>query len=202
MDVGTYPISVDYETLAAESTQPSVCAVTENIKAGLNGARILLGVDRLDYTKGIPERLTSFHALLARNPDLCGKVTLLQCVTPSREHVREYGDLKLRIETLVSKINGEYGTPGWTPVRYFYRSMTRNDLLSYYRAADVAVVTPLKDGMNLVSKEFCASRVDSQGVLVLSEFAGAADELKRRFASEPIRYGRRGFHYPERARNE
>jgi trehalose 6-phosphate synthase len=176
--VGTYPISVDYEGLAGDSSQASVCTMTETIKARINGARILFGVDRLDYTKGIPERLTSFQTLLAGNPDLCGRVTLLQFVVPSREHIPEYTDLKLRIETLVSRINGEYGMPGWVPVQYFYRSMTRNELLAYYRAADVALVTPLKDGMNLIAKEFCASRGDLRGVLVLSEFAGAAKELR------------------------
>src|SRR6185369_9815208 len=157
---------------------PSVSAAAETIKTRLGGTRILLGVDRLDYTKGIPERLTAFKTVLARNPELCGKVTLLQFVVPSREDIPEYTDLKLRIEMLVSKINGEYGVPGWVPVQYFHRSVSRKELITLYRAADVAVVTPLKDGMNLVAKEFCAARVDSKGVLVLSEFAGAAAELK------------------------
>ena len=176
--VGTYPISVDYATWVDDSSQASVHTNCEAVRTSLNGTRILVGVDRLDYTKGILERLTSFQTLLAGNPDLRGRVTLLQFVVPSRENIPEYTDLKLRIEMLVSKINGEYGIPGWVPVQYFYRSVPRNELLAYYRAADIALVTPLRDGMNLVAKEFCASRTDSQGVLILSEFAGAAEELK------------------------
>jgi alpha,alpha-trehalose-phosphate synthase [UDP-forming] len=176
--IGVYPISVDYETLAAESSQPSISALAKTIRSRLGDTRILLGVDRLDYTKGIPERLASFQTVLSRNPELCGKVALLQFVVPSREDIPEYTNLKLRIETLASKINGQYGVPGWTPVQYFHRSVPRNELIALYRLADAALVTPLKDGMNLVAKEFCAARIDSKGVLVLSEFAGAAEELK------------------------
>jgi trehalose 6-phosphate synthase len=104
---------------------------------------------------------------------------MIQVVVPSREGLPEYDQLRYRIETLVSQINGRYSTPGWNAVQYFYRSVPRDELLAFYRAADIALVTPLKDGMNLVAKEFCAVRTDNRGVLVLSEFAGAADELKR-----------------------
>jgi trehalose 6-phosphate synthase len=138
-----------------------------------------LGVDRLDYTKGIPERLRAFEMLLQRNPDLHARVTMLQVVVPSREEMFEYKGLKHQIETLISKINGQYSSLGWTPIHYFYRSLAKAELKSFYRAADVALVTPLKDGMNLVAKEFCASRVDNRGVLILSEFAGVAEELRK-----------------------
>lgn len=175
--VGTYPISIDYEEFATEALGSSVGAAADAIRKGLLGTQILLGVDRLDYTKGIPERLTAFETLLEHNPELRGRVTLIQLVIPSREEITEYKQLKLRIETLVSKINGEFGNPAWVPIHYFYRCIARDELMAFYRVADVALVTPLKDGMNLVAKEFCASRVDNRGVLVLSEFAGAAQEL-------------------------
>jgi trehalose 6-phosphate synthase len=174
---GIYPISVDYEGLSAHASEPAVPLLTEAVRRKLGGNRVLLGIDRLDYTKGIPERLIAFDLLLKRNPDLHGRITMLQIVVPSREDMPEYRELKLRIETLVGRINGEHGTPGWVPIHYLYRSVSPTELIIFYRAADVAVVTPLKDGMNLVAKEFCASRVDLTGVLVLSEFAGAAREL-------------------------
>src|SRR5206468_3295532 len=139
---------------------------------------IILGVDRLDYTKGIPERLIAFQTLLRSNPDVRGRITMIQLVVPSREHIPEYIELRRRIERLVSNINGEYTSPGWVPVHYFYRAVSRTELLAFYRSAQVALITPLKDGMNLVAKEFCASRIDNRGVLVLSEFAGAASELR------------------------
>src|SRR5438093_8411143 len=101
-----------------------------------------------------------------------------QLMVPSREHIKKYIELRRRIERLVSNINGEYSSPGWVPVHYFYRAVSRTELLAFYRAAHVALITPLKDGMNLVAKEFCASRIDNRGVLVLSEFAGAAAELR------------------------
>jgi trehalose 6-phosphate synthase len=136
-----------------------------------------LGVDRLDYTKGIPERLTAFRTLLEHHPELHGTVTMIQVVVSSREDIPEYNQLKRRIEGLVSKINGKHGRPGWMPIHYFYRSISRAELIAYYRTAHVALITPLRDGMNLVAKEFCASRIDNQGILILSEFAGAANEL-------------------------
>jgi trehalose 6-phosphate synthase len=176
--IATYPISVDYESLSAHSCDQAVVGEVEAIRSKMGQTRIILGVDRLDYTKGIPERLFAFRTLLEHNPQLRGKVTLLQFVVPSREQIPEYRDLKIRLERLVSQINGEYATPGWSPIQYFYRSISTAELMAYYRAADIALITPLKDGMNLVAKEFCSARVDSRGVLILSEFAGAAEELK------------------------
>jgi len=115
--------------------------------------------------------------LLKTYSELRGSVTLFQIVIPSREDIPEYRQLKLDIEMSISEINGEYSTPGWIPIHYFHRSIPRDELLGFYRAAHVALVTPLRDGMNLVAKEFCAARTDDRGVLVLSEFAGAAEEL-------------------------
>jgi alpha,alpha-trehalose-phosphate synthase [UDP-forming] len=176
--VGTYPISIDYDAFANEANAHDVSAAVHAIREQASGLQIILGIDRMDYTKGICERLMAFQTLLERHAELRGKVTLIQAVIPSREQIPEYSELKLRIEAFVSKINGEFSKPGWTPIQYFHRCLSRTELLALYRAADIAVVTPLKDGMNLVSKEFCATRTDNLGVLILSEFAGAAQELK------------------------
>jgi trehalose 6-phosphate synthase len=176
--IGTYPISIDYDEFANEANVPDVSAAVDAIRERATGLQIILGVDRMDYTKGICERLMAFQTLLEHHADLRGKVTLIEAVIPSREQIPEYSELKLRIEGFVSKINGEFSRPGWTPIQYFHRCLSRTELLALYRAAHVAVVTPLKDGMNLVSKEFCAARTDNLGVLILSEFAGAAQELK------------------------
>ncbi|MBZ5568478.1 MAG: trehalose-6-phosphate synthase [Acidobacteriia bacterium] len=175
--VGTYPISIDYEEFAGASADPATAAAAGQIRSDLNGSRIILGIDRLDYTKGILERLKSFETLIATNPGSQGGVSMIQIVVPSREEIGEYQQLRLAIERRVSQINGKYATPGWVPVHYLYRHLSRSELIAFYRAADIALVTPLKDGMNLVAKEFCACRVDETGVLILSEFAGAAAEL-------------------------
>ncbi|HUA16751.1 MAG TPA: trehalose-6-phosphate synthase [Verrucomicrobiae bacterium] len=177
--VGAFPISIDFEEFAAGAATEEVAARTAKIVHGLNGSRIILGVDRLDYTKGIPERLNAFRHLLDGHPELQEKLTLVQVVVPSREDIPKYGELKAQIQRLVSEINGHYGEPGWVPVHYIHRNLDRPELLAYYCAADIALITPLKDGMNLVSKEYCASRVNEDGVLILSEFAGAAFQLHR-----------------------
>jgi trehalose 6-phosphate synthase len=176
--VGAFPISIDYDEFARPAVDPEISGRAEEIQRSLGGRRIILGVDRLDYTKGIPERLLAYRKLLERYPEMQGKVTLIQVVVPSREDIPNYRELKDKIERLVSEINGEYGGPAWMPIHYLHRRLGRRELIAFYRAAHVALVTPLKDGMNLVAKEFCASRVDDAGVLVLSEFAGAATELK------------------------
>lgn len=177
--IGAYPISIDFKRFEDEASQPATTVNVRMIQTSFGARRIILGVDRLDYTKGILERLIAFRTLLDRNPELRGRVTMMQVVVPSREDIPEYTQLKRRIEVLISKTNGKYGSPGWVPIHYFYRSLSRTELIAFYRAASVALVTPLKDGMNLIAKEFCASRVDGCGVLVLSEFAGAAEGLRR-----------------------
>jgi alpha,alpha-trehalose-phosphate synthase [UDP-forming] len=176
--VGSFPISIDFREFANEALGAAVAVQTSEIRCQANGKQIILGVDRLDYTKGIIERLLAFRRLIQRRPELHGLVTLVQVVVPSREDIPSYKELKLRIQQLISEINGEYGVPGWMPVLYLHRCLSQLELVAFYRAANVALITPLKDGMNLVAKEFCASRVDDDGVLVLSEFAGAATELK------------------------
>ena len=147
--------------------------------------RLLLGVDRLDYTKGIPRRLLAFERLLQTKPELRGRVSFLQIAVPSRTDVPAYKRFRRRINELVGRINGEYGTSSWTPVQYVARPVPLEQLVGLYRTCDVMVVTPLRDGMNLVAKEFVASRVDDDGVLVLSEFAGAADEMHEALLVNP-----------------
>ena len=139
--------------------------------------RLLLGVDRLDYTKGIPRRLLAFERLLETHADLRGRVNFVQIAVPSRTDVPAYKRFRRQIDALVGRINGAYGTSAWTPVQYVARAVSQEQLVGLYRTCDVMVVTPVRDGMNLVAKEFVASRVDEDGVLVLSEFAGAADEM-------------------------
>ena len=138
---------------------------------------MLVAVDRLDYTKGLPQRLRTFRHLLVANPELVGKVTLIQVAVPSREGIESYQDLRDEVNRLVGEIDGKLGTPEWTPVVYINRGIHRSELAALYQLADVAWVTPLRDGMNLVAKEYAACQPEGHGVLVLSEFAGAAAEM-------------------------
>jgi trehalose 6-phosphate synthase len=176
--VGTFPIGIDFDEFARAAARPEIAADSAEIRRRLSGDLLVLGVDRLDYTKGIPERLKSFRLLLQRSPELRGHMTLVQVVVPSREEIPNYKNLRREVELLVSQINGEFTQPGWVPVHYIHRNLGRDELLAYYRAADIGLVTPLKDGMNLVAKEFCAAQIDERGVLIVSEFAGAGPELR------------------------
>ncbi len=173
------PIAIDtshFEKMAAsEAVQRRVVELRHELG---DAEHIFLGVDRLDYTKGIDLRLKSFAGLLEQSSDQPRRYAFVQVAVPSRENVPAYQDLRSEIEQLVGRINGDYGEPGWSPVSYLYRSLALEELIAYYVAADVMLVTPLRDGMNLVAKEYVASRRDQPGVLVLSEFAGAAEQLK------------------------
>ncbi len=175
--VGVFPISVDASGLAAGAGGKWVEDRAREIKTCIHDTQLALGVDRMDYSKGLPEKLKALDELFERYPELLGKITLIQIAVPSREEIPEYQRLKSEVTSLISDINGKWGRMGWVPVHYMYRSFNLNELLAYYRAADIALVTPLKDGMNLVAKEYCAAKVDGNGVLVLSEFAGAAAQL-------------------------
>ncbi len=178
-DCGDFPIGIDYAHFAGDAASDDITHRVEQIRRDFPAQQIVLGLDRLDYTKGIPDRLRAFQLALKRYPELHRAVSLLQVVVPSREAVPQYQELKGRIERLVAQINGEFTQPGWVPIHYVFRSLDWSELLSYYRAADVALVTPLKDGMNLVAKEYCACQVEGDGVLILSEFAGAAVQMKK-----------------------
>jgi len=157
----------------------------EEHRRRFQGLKILLAVDRLDYTKGIPHRLRTYRRLLERAPRLRGKVVLVQVAVPSRERIPLYEELRQEVSGLVGEINGEFGTPQWTPVVYMRRGIARTDLVALYAAADVGWVTPLRDGMNLVAKEYVACQRRAEGVLLLSEFAGAAAEMGEAFLVNP-----------------
>jgi trehalose 6-phosphate synthase len=181
-----FPISIDVAEVEELAADPGVQAEAQRIRTELGGERrLLLGVDRLDYTKGIEQRLEAYGELLADGTVSNDDVVLVQVATPSRMRVREYQELRARVEREVGRINGEFGAVGQVPVHYLFQSMNRADLVALYLAADVMVITPLRDGMNLVAKEYVASRDDERGALVLSEFAGAATEMKTAFLTNP-----------------
>lgn len=175
--VGSFPISIDFKAFSNQAASDVVAEKVKQLRSTMPNRQIILGVDRLDYTKGIPERLLGFKNALERFANLRGKLTLVQIVVPSREDIFQYKALRSEIEGLVSEINGKFTHAGWIPIHYLYRHLDRDELLAYYRAADIAYITPLKDGMNLVAKEYCAANVDGNGVLIISEFAGAAYQL-------------------------
>jgi trehalose 6-phosphate synthase len=177
--IGVCPIGIDYDEFAGPAAGQAVTERVKALRSEMQSEQIVLGLDRLDYTKGIPYRLKALQLALTNWPELHRRVTLLQVVIPSREAVPEYQELKAEIERLVAQINGQFTQPGWVPIHYVFRSLEREELLAYYRAADVALVTPLKDGMNLIAKEYCACQIEGDGVLILSEFAGAAVQLRR-----------------------
>ncbi len=174
--LGVFPMGIDAASFSSLAEDPGVQAEVSSLR-GDESVRLLVGVDRLDYTKGIPRRLLSYEKLLQTHPELCEKVRLVQVAVPSRTGVEAYQEFRALVEGLVGRINGDFGTSRWVPVHYIYRSLSQRELVALYRAADVLLVTPLRDGMNLVAKEFVASRTDGDGVLVLSEFAGASWEL-------------------------
>ena len=176
--LGGFPISIDFNEFATQAQQPEVVDLARHFHENLPKRQVVLGLDRLDYTKGIPYRLDAFRSTLQHHPELHGKISLVQIVVPSREDIREYSDLKTEIERTVGQINGQFTQSGWIPVHYIFRGLDRVELLAYYRACEIGLVTPLKDGMNLVAKEYCACNVDENGVLILSEFAGAAAQLQ------------------------
>jgi trehalose 6-phosphate synthase len=180
------PIGIDVEEWERLASDPRIAARAQRLRKTIVGDSLVLGVDRLDYAKGIPERLAGFERLLQRHPEHRGRVTLVQIAVPSRIRVEEYRELKRLTDETVGSINGHYGDAIWTPVHYITRALQAHDLAAYYRAADVALVTPLRDGLNLVAKEFVASRVHGVGALVLSEFAGVADELPQAYFVNPF----------------
>ena len=176
--VDNFPMGVDIEKNNKLLADPEVQEETEQCRKRLGKEnKIILSVDRLDYSKGIPHRLKAFESFLARNRKWQKKITYIMLCVPSRTKVSHYKQLKKEIDRLVGNINGRFGTPSWTPVNYIYRSRPFRKLISLYSAADIALVTPVRDGMNLVAKEYVAAKKDNNGVLILSGTAGAAEEL-------------------------
>jgi trehalose 6-phosphate synthase/phosphatase len=189
--IGTDPIGVDVERFRKTLDDEETEAVLADLKRRYGNRKVILGVERLDYTKGIPLKLQAFQRFLDRDPRRAKEITLLQVVVPSRSNHPEYRELKSEVEKAVGRINGKYGGPGVTPVEYLYRSLTPAQLVAMYRFADVGFVTPVRDGMNLIAQEFVlcqgeAARKDPfKGILVLSEFAGAAHYLARSILVNP-----------------
>jgi trehalose 6-phosphate synthase/phosphatase len=182
VSLGIYPIGIDATALAQQARGPEV---TKKI-AQLHGREsLVVGIDRLDYTKGLARRLAAIERFFVRWPEWSGKIRFLQIAVPSRGEVAAYRRHRAEVERLVTRINGRFGTPTWTPIQFLYRNLPPDDVLALYRAADVMLVTPLRDGMNLVAKEFVAAQTDADGVLILSEFAGAAEQLTQALLVNP-----------------
>jgi alpha,alpha-trehalose-phosphate synthase [UDP-forming] len=182
----SFPISIDSQSFEAIARRPEVQERAREIREGLgNPKTVMLGVDRLDYTKGIGHRLKAFGELLAEGALSVEDVTLVQVANPSRERVAAYMQLRDEIELTVGRINGDFGTISHQAISYHHHGYPREEMVALYLAADVMLVTALRDGMNLVAKEYCAARFDNDGVLILSEFTGAWDELKRSLRINP-----------------
>ena len=175
--VGTFPMGIDAAAYDALGSSPGVVAEAERLRQAADGAALIVSVDRLDYTKGITRRLLAFEHLLEKYPKLRGRVRLVQVAAPSRGSVSQYREIQRAVNEMVGRINGRFASPGHDPIHYISQNLESEGLAAFYRAASIALVTPLRDGMNLVAKEFVASRADGDGVLILSEFAGAAAEL-------------------------
>jgi trehalose 6-phosphate synthase len=183
--LGVFPVGIETEAFASAAAADDVDDVAR-LRASLGERMLVLGVDRLDYSKGIPERLEAFARMLELNPEWRGRASFVQVSVPSRAEVPEYAELRTRLEKLVGRINGLFGEADWVPVRYLYRSYSQPVLAQLYRLARVAMVTPLRDGMNLVAKEFVAAQDGADpGVLLLSRFAGASEEMKAALLTNP-----------------
>ncbi len=186
VSVRAVPVGIDWPAWQELAGSPQIRAKASSIRRALGAEFVLLGIDRLDYTKGVLERLQAFELFLKRHPQYRGRVTLVQVGVETRPDSPFYQKLKLRVEEAVGRINGGHDRIGFpVPVRYLRKSLSKEDVAALYLAADVLLVTPLRDGLNLVAKEYVASRQDNTGVLILSRFAGAAEELKKAIQINP-----------------
>jgi trehalose 6-phosphate synthase len=177
--VGAFPVEIETEPFAALAVKAVNADPARRMKASLIGQSLILGVDRLDPAKGLAERLEAFGRLLERKPEWRGRASMLQIAAASRQDVASYRNLRREIEAIAGRINAAYGEPDWTPVRLVTRAVKRDTVAGYMRMARVCLVTSLRDGMNVVAKEFVAAQNQADpGVLVLSRFAGAAEQLK------------------------
>ncbi|GAB3199437.1 trehalose 6-phosphate synthase/phosphatase [Pontibacter aydingkolensis] len=175
--VDSFPMGIDYEKYAQTAASEEVEKRERIYRSNLKANKLIISIDRLDYSKGIPKRLEAFEKFLEKYPEFHDKVTLVMLVVPSRDEVEKYKELKEEVDEMVGRINGKYSHIDWNPIQYFYRSYPLETLSAFYRMADIALVTPMRDGMNLVCKEYVASKHDQTGVLILSEMAGASKEL-------------------------
>ena len=180
-----FPLGISYKDFASPAESKKITKKAAKLKKMHNDRNFILGIDRLDYTKGILDRIKAFELFLEQCPEYREKVVLVQIASPSRNKIEEYCTMKKEIDEAVGSINGRFGNDGWTPLMYFSRKISQQSLLAYYNAADVGLLTPLRDGMNLIAKEFTAAK-DESGVLILSEFAGAAEELNEALIVNPF----------------
>jgi len=192
--VGSFPISIDFEELTEIANRESTRVQARTIRERYRAEIIAIGVDRLDYTKGILQRLRAIEIMLDRHPELQGRFTFVQLSAPSRTKVAAYREMRKSVEQMVGHLNGRFGGKGCIPIDYQYGVHSRQELVAYYRASDVALVTPVRDGMNLVAKEYVAARTDNDGVLVLSRFAGASRELPQAVTTNPYDQERMAEH--------
>ncbi len=195
--VDSFPMGIDYDKfneVARQQKQKSVkdkSPLQQDIEKHFlmsPGSKLVLSIDRLDYSKGIANRLHAFEYFLERYPEFNGKVSLLMICVPSRSNVEHYQNMKSEVDELVGRINGKFSSMGWTPIWYFYRSFPFENLIDLYSSCDIALLTPIRDGMNLVAKEYIASRTDKKGVLILSEMAGSAKEMSEALIINPNNY--------------
>lgn len=185
VQAGAFPMGIDFQKYAQASSAAEDTDEMREIRAALGKAKVILSIDRLDYSKGILNRLQAYEAFLSINPQWRGMAVLAMVVVPSRVGVEDYQRTKRRIDEMVGRINGRFGSLGWTPILYQYRFLPLDPLVALYRLSDVALVTPLRDGMNLIAKEYIAARGAQTGVLILSEMAGAAVELTEAIITNP-----------------
>jgi trehalose 6-phosphate synthase len=183
---GAFPIGIDVDQFAELAGKASEEIAIDTLRRKVLGRRQIIGVDRLDYSKGLPDRFKAFGRLLEKHPETQKKVTLLQIAPSSRQEVQSYADIKEELAGLSGSINGRFADFNWTPIRYIQRNVPREKLAALFRASQVGFVTPLRDGMNLVAKEFVAAQdMEDPGVLVLSQFAGAAEEMAEALIVNP-----------------
>jgi trehalose 6-phosphate synthase/phosphatase len=181
----TFPMGIDYRKYHDGAGDPRILHGVKELQQRLGPVKIILSIDRLDYTKGIVNRLEAFQIFLETNPSWLNRIVLLLIVVPSRIDVEHYEMMKNQIESLVGRINGKFGSPDWTPIIYMFKSLTFETLVEVYASSHIALITPLRDGMNLIAKEYVASRTDKTGVLILSEMAGASKELLEAVITNP-----------------
>lgn len=187
LGLGAHPVGTDVDLIATLVSTPAVLEKCANITSYLNGVASIISIERLDYVKGSLEKLLAFETLLDEHPEYVGQVTLINVITPAAPGMEIYQSLRLEVDRIVGRINGRFSTLEWVPVRYFYRSLSFAEVVAHYAACDVAWITPLRDGLNLVAKEFIAAKkaVARPGVLILSEFAGAAVDLHGALLTNP-----------------
>ncbi|MBU6409998.1 MAG: trehalose-6-phosphate synthase, partial [Verrucomicrobia bacterium] len=184
--VDTFPMGVDFDRFYNAAASPETDTKVSELREKCAGQKVIFSVDRLDYTKGIINRLRGYDIFLKNNPQWRGRVVFIVAVAPSRIGVESYQAMKLELEQMVGRITGAYGTVQWSPLIYQYRNLSFEEIVALYRLCDTALITPLRDGMNLVAKEFVASRPDQKGVLILSEMAGAAKEMGEALIINPF----------------